>query len=239
MRVSPPICPPITRWTGSGVRSVTDITQGAKSSRASEDFQPILRVRRRTATWMGKREVYSLSGCLTPFSAAPTLCQTDAGVAELADAQDSGSCGVHSSCGFKSLLRYQRTRGPWVSWAPSHLRQKFASAHRANSLAVRRTASHLDLMEFATSETANSQAVRRTAPHRVRPGLQVPPPVPRRSIGAFRPRVGGLLSFSGTSASYLRPSGRCAPPRGLGRRTAPGRSRIGSQPSFPAIGTPE
>jgi hypothetical protein len=109
MRVSPPICPPITRWTGSGVRSVTDITQGAKSSRAKAGFRPVPRVRRRAATWMGKREAYSLSGCLTPFSAAPTLCQTDAGVAELADAQDSGSCGVHSSCGFKSLLRYQET----------------------------------------------------------------------------------------------------------------------------------
>ncbi len=29
-------------------------------------------------------------------------------MAELADAQDSGSCEVHSSCGFKSHLRHTK-----------------------------------------------------------------------------------------------------------------------------------
>ena len=34
------------------------------------------------------------------------ISKRHAGVAELADAQDSGSCEVHPSCGFESHLRY-------------------------------------------------------------------------------------------------------------------------------------
>ena len=53
----------------------------------------------------------------------PYTPRTNAGVAELADAQDSGSCEVHSSCGFKSLLRYREQGVLWdlllsVLWEP-------------------------------------------------------------------------------------------------------------------------
>jgi hypothetical protein len=58
----------------------------------------------------------------TPIEASYTPTAR-AGVAELADAQDSGSCGVHTSCGFKSHLRQN----------PRHL---FDSSHSAVSLGV-------------------------------------------------------------------------------------------------------
>ncbi len=197
MRVSPPICPPITRWVGSGVHSVTDITQGAKSSDVGGLSGP--RGRRPARAGMTERKAHSISSRLTPLRAAPYTSSEQAGVAELADAQDSGSCEVHPSCGFKSLLRYQRTRalrGP-CSLAP---------------------ASHLGPTEFATSVGANSQAVRR-APFDLRtawvrsPSSGTRAPLPDAS--SPRPHAG-----------MPAPSARLARPAQPTRRTVPARSRI-------------
>ena len=187
-----------------------------------------------------KREAHSLSGCLTPFSGAPTLRETDAGVAELADAQDSGSCGGYTSCGFKSLLRYQRRRGPLdpfffgVGSRPDP--PEFATFVGANSQAVRRAPRglrtawvHKSLLRYqedrgpwvswapvlwprgaASSAWSSRPLTRRT----LQPHRARPglqvPPPVPAWDGVLRPRTGGLFFWDGSRGRGWR--SRAVPP---------------------------